>query len=675
MSNYATLKSAIQQVIKTNGNNEITGALLQQSLLSMINSLGAGYQFAGIATPDTNPGTPDQNVFYLAAKPGVYSNFNSYTIINEIVIFKYNGTWSIEKLNLPILLANIVANVFADDVNFGGSYGPNFNPNGIIDFGKIKDIDETKEYYIKYFIKTNPNISNYPYIRVVDGNGTTVAEWIGSAVATGTQRINIGGLFGCIVNWDIVTNTTADFNMHLNKFHVCVDYIPTSLPVSRQQMLLDETLESVIDEIPTKNSKHIARSGGIYNTVNINPVNGIILPSSPTTPDLTASAAIKKMYIKITDQNLLPQKLYLFGIRNISGSIGVLFRLADSSLNNIWQTYRNDGPISSTIEYAAAIPGAILYITIDWGVVLNKNEINISASGYIDTSLVNTLGVDSEMSVAYFVQRVLYPDIIGRFAQTIQTDINQKKILCLGDSITQFAYYGKRYSDILADISGATVYNAGFGGTYIADVSMTANPTTVGEARATFAIPNIARAFATGDWSTQLTCAQWLRTNYGPNDPYLAIVNSVKDLDISTIDIITVLGGTNDIGTTFISGTTHTIINGISSIVEALLTANPAIKLIFFTPIVRYFGDVSQTWDESLWCQNYINGANLSFNQLINEVVTGAQLNNVRYCNLYYELGITKQWVKANAVNGDGTHLYKAWENIAEKIYKEIVFD
>lgn len=95
MSNYASLKSAIQQVIKTNGNNEITGALLQQSLLSMINSLGVGYQFVGIATPSTNPGTPDQNMFYLASTAGTYTNFGGLVLADgEIAILKYNGAWS-----------------------------------------------------------------------------------------------------------------------------------------------------------------------------------------------------------------------------------------------------------------------------------------------------------------------------------------------------------------------------------------------------------------------------------------------------------------------------------------------------------------------------------------------------------------------------------------------------
>ena len=98
MANYATLKAAIQQVVKTNGNNEITGALLQQSLLAMVNSLGADYQFVGIANTSTNPGTPDQNVFYLAVA-GTYPNFNNLTIADgRLGALKYNGSWSVESV-------------------------------------------------------------------------------------------------------------------------------------------------------------------------------------------------------------------------------------------------------------------------------------------------------------------------------------------------------------------------------------------------------------------------------------------------------------------------------------------------------------------------------------------------------------------------------------------------
>lgn len=96
MANYATLKSSIQNVITTNGNNEITGAILQSCLLSIINSLGADYQFVGVAKSSTTPGTPDQNIAYLAG-PGTYPNFGPTVVpAGNLAIFKYNGSWTYE---------------------------------------------------------------------------------------------------------------------------------------------------------------------------------------------------------------------------------------------------------------------------------------------------------------------------------------------------------------------------------------------------------------------------------------------------------------------------------------------------------------------------------------------------------------------------------------------------
>ena len=94
MANYEILKTSVSDVIKTNGKKEITGALLQQTLMAMINSLGTGYQFVGVATPETNPGTPDAKVFYIANGKGSYTHFGELEVTeDEVVVLYWDSMW------------------------------------------------------------------------------------------------------------------------------------------------------------------------------------------------------------------------------------------------------------------------------------------------------------------------------------------------------------------------------------------------------------------------------------------------------------------------------------------------------------------------------------------------------------------------------------------------------
>lgn len=96
---WTILKAAIAAAIKTNNNQEITGAVLQNTLNSIVNSVGANATFAGIATPSTNPGTPDGPVFWIAGEGGQYSNFGNITLPDGISILKQNGnTWIGENI-------------------------------------------------------------------------------------------------------------------------------------------------------------------------------------------------------------------------------------------------------------------------------------------------------------------------------------------------------------------------------------------------------------------------------------------------------------------------------------------------------------------------------------------------------------------------------------------------
>lgn len=123
MTDTTALKNRIRAAIKANDNQEITGPVLQQALLDIIdeldlnpeleneaqqrreedtrlsnlitgikNNVDNGYVYAGIATPSTSP--VSGKVFYLAKEAGTYTNFNNTAVTQGINILKYNGsTW------------------------------------------------------------------------------------------------------------------------------------------------------------------------------------------------------------------------------------------------------------------------------------------------------------------------------------------------------------------------------------------------------------------------------------------------------------------------------------------------------------------------------------------------------------------------------------------------------
>ena len=102
MADYIKLKDAITEVIKTNGNQEITGQILQNTLLSIVNVIGEDRTFAGVAELDTNPGNPDQNVIWAATQKGTYTGFGNYVHDGVGIAFLGNTTsgWQAVKMNV-----------------------------------------------------------------------------------------------------------------------------------------------------------------------------------------------------------------------------------------------------------------------------------------------------------------------------------------------------------------------------------------------------------------------------------------------------------------------------------------------------------------------------------------------------------------------------------------------
>lgn len=74
---YENLKSAIKQAIKQNGNQEITGNLLQSTLLNIVNTIGAEYKFLGFANSSTVPPTSEEGrlLYFTTGHGDSYVNF------------------------------------------------------------------------------------------------------------------------------------------------------------------------------------------------------------------------------------------------------------------------------------------------------------------------------------------------------------------------------------------------------------------------------------------------------------------------------------------------------------------------------------------------------------------------------------------------------------------------
>ena len=100
MGNYEQLKVAVASIVRDNGAEEITGNVLQSVLISIINSVGSGAVFAGIATPSTSPSNPDPNMFYIAVEAGTYPNFNLTVTTGMCIFSNESGTWVGHELNV-----------------------------------------------------------------------------------------------------------------------------------------------------------------------------------------------------------------------------------------------------------------------------------------------------------------------------------------------------------------------------------------------------------------------------------------------------------------------------------------------------------------------------------------------------------------------------------------------
>lgn len=207
MANNELLKSSIRSVIKANGNEEITGDILQQTLVAIVDALGKGYQFMGVATPTTDPGTIDQKVFYIANGKGLYKNFGGINIDeDEVVLLIFKDTWT--KVSTGIASNSKLLALFNDVDNVKTDVGNVKNAVEALKSGKVTDNRVLAEALVSLEARISALEGGKPYLGnatagVIDVNEITRARYPLVMVAHGVPaKANVPDNLPAGLPWD-----------------------------------------------------------------------------------------------------------------------------------------------------------------------------------------------------------------------------------------------------------------------------------------------------------------------------------------------------------------------------------------------------------------------------------------------------------------------------------------
>lgn len=596
MGTYEELKAAIQQVIRTNGNNEITGALLQNALLSIVNVVGANATFAGIATPNTNPGTADQNVFYLATEAGTYVNFGGIEInMGEAVILSNKtGNWvkttsgfatqqqltelesNVGQKDISAELELIQSNAFISDLG-------NVTSNNNFSIQKV-----TLKAGMSVILKQDSS----QYVAVF----SELVRGAYKVISVGTQP----KIYLAKEDKDIYISVANTHTINFSFSDVAESAFNANVAASQSQEILQTESWRLADEIIVAENSLMDTGGGIIANAAFDVCQVMIKKGDK----VKITAAISS-YLAVFAKKIRGERIVLLV-----------------------------GSGNKTYEYVADYSGILVY-----------TKPKASEGLYI---------LRSPISEVAYVGNPLYG----------------KKILCLGDSITEFKYDGMGYPDWIRLKTGAEVYCCGIGGTRISARQATVDaPSTSVEAYAALDIVNIVGALCSGNWSKQIAAAEWLKNNTA--DDNTAIVQMLSTLNIKSFDYITILAGTNDWTSNYAFGDSNPfgknapyyVNSAINRIAYDLSINAPLAKLVAFTPLVRYADQrVDSQWSD------VAKNRNRTLAEFSLKLMQEWRSNHIPCGDLYWGMGWNRHNFPAFFLSDDNVHPFQGFEQIADKI-------
>lgn len=221
-----------------------------------------------------------------------------------------------------------------------------------------------------------------------------------------------------------------------------------------------------------------------------------------------------------------------------------------------------------------------------------------------------------------------------------------KTIVNFGDSIFANTRPPNDVSTYLAELSGATVYNAAFGGSRMGQHSGGWDA---------WSMYRLAHALVNNSYTLQDAAL------LGEDRPAHAAdtLAGLKAIDFNTVDYITINHGTNDwSGSNVLDNTgdpddTTTYLGALRYALKLLTTAFPRLQIAVVSPAWRYFMDESDVYTEDSDTKKNTNNVTLP------GFVTGAQSAASEFHCMYidcYNIGINRHNRAAYFLPDDGTH-------------------
>ena len=620
---YSTIAVTNLDIVQGKGNS-LTSAMsqkavtdefgtIQDAIASIVN---AGYVFAGVATPSTNPGTPEAKVFYIAKGKGTYTNFGGLEVTeDEVVVLKYDTAWHKEATGIASQekLTELEQQIYG------------------IHFSEEKTFNSASS--ILYFSGLGLHSGDKIYVKI-SGTALWSTAWL-----YGDAGTMIGSkILGVKQNNSYEVTLTTDTNTIGLRIYELSSAGDVRIDLAKKKGELDHLYDYT--DSKTEGLKIVGLDKG-YEVISWDVlVAGKIISSLTPHPSSEVNYNLIKLHCKAGD---------FLRITNISAVINTAV-LSICSSDFIGNNNQEVVPIIiSQNNYAN---------NYDW-------------EAPFDCDIV----ICYYTSFTPVISKFSNP-LVEKVAVAENISWQGKTVVCFGDSLTEYSGNGQGYGDWIAKFTGANVIRVGIGGGQIRQrTTPLDNPTNSYNAYAALDIYNMVKSSCEQDFTKQITAANWLRDNAG--DDNTAIIQRLVDIDWSKVDAVTILGGTNDwhnspdfFGESGSTDANYTL-GAINEIIRMLTSTYKHISLYWFTTIVRYHTPSGTSIIDARvhenWSDVWQNSAGMTLKDTIQPIIAEVSNNKIPVCDMYNTLG----WNEHNFsqyFNIDNTHPNNGYVQMAKKM-------